>query len=100
MSVEERIKSKLIEKLDMWCVTYMMVGTSYETPRYSQVLANEDYTSWSLKSTISSVYYNIEWEVDELAWFRSKQIEQSLWNWWRNTRTSYLKTNYPTINPL
>ena len=100
MSVEEGIKAKLIEKLDMWCVTYMMVGTSYETPRYSQVLANDDYTSWSLKSTVSRVFYNVDWEDDELAWFKSKQERQELWGWWKNIRTNHLVNNYQTINPL
>lgn len=91
MTTEQKVQKKLIEKLDLWCATFMMVGTSAETPRYSQVIDR------ALRSTVADVYYDIDFELDELLWIDEMQEDGLLWDWWKKVRTNHLVENYKTI---
>lgn len=95
--MEEQVIKKLLEVLDTWCVTFMLIGTSSETPRYSQVMANDDYTDWSLSSTVAGIKYEIDWTPEELEFLNKKQWSEDLWGWWKQIRTEHLENNYKTI---
>ncbi len=91
MTTEQKVQKKLIDKLDLWCAKFMTVGTSGETPRYSQVIDR------ALRSTVADVYYDIDFELDELLWIDEMQDNGDLWDWWKKVRTNHLVENYKTI---
>jgi hypothetical protein len=91
MTTEQKVQKKLIDKLDLWCAKFMTVGTSGETPRYSQVIDR------ALRSTVADVYYDIDFELDELLWIDEMTDNGELWGWWKKVRTEHLVKNYKTI---
>ena len=97
MNVEEKIKDKLLEKLDLWCNHFMLIGTMSETPRYSQILKDYENDKYSLQSTVTSVYYDVEFTKEEEQVLDKMQHKGELWNWWKQIRTKHIATKYPTI---
>ncbi len=95
--MEDQVKKKLLEVLDEWCISFMLIGTPSETPRYSQVMCNDDVSNWRLESTVSSIHYNIDWTKEELNFLYKRQRDQELWDWWKHIRTEHLESNYKTI---
>lgn len=91
--MEEQVKSKLLDALDIWCQDFMILGTPSETPRYSQVIDK------TLKSTIMDIYYTIDFSLEEMLWIDEMQEDERLWSWWKQVRTDHLVNNYKTINP-
>lgn len=96
MNVEKKIKDKLLQKLDIWCNHFMLIGSMSETPRYSQVLQDYESDKYLLKSTVTSIYYDVEFTEEEEVWLNKMQHKGKLWGWWKQIRTKHL-TKYPTI---
>lgn len=91
MTTEQKVQKKLIDKLDLWCATFITVGTPEETPRYSQLIDK------ALRSTVADVYYDIDFDLDELLWIDEMTDDGELWDWWKKVRTEHLTKNYKTI---
>jgi hypothetical protein len=106
---------KIAEVLEQWCITFKLIGSHNETPRYSQIIPFADSIRRELtfeermadkriclNGTVSNVCYIItdfteeqtEWMIQQLR-FNSNEAYSS----YKEKRTEYLKTNHPTINP-
>ena len=109
MKEEEKLlqsaKEKMLDALHIWAITYKVVGSPSETPRFSQILRsdfgeNEDRPFY-LKSTVSGIKYKLDLTPDEYKVVLDKQqrLDYELWDWWKIARTEYLIKHHPTINP-
>lgn len=99
MKTENEFKAhilpKCLELLDYWCDVYKLIGTQRETPRYSQLKAEDGklYIYSTINSDIKYLVCDITEEQEIKFCFGSK-----LWEWWKENRTNHLITNHPTIN--
>lgn len=95
METWNKIKSKALERLEQWCVTYKLIGSPDETPRYSQLMRSGE--TFVLKSTQKELYYELDLTEAENRFLMGAD-PRKLWELWKETRTEYLSKNHPTIN--
>jgi hypothetical protein len=97
----ESAKQKLLDALEHWCISYKLIGSKGETPRYSQVLNDlDEYDGklFYLKSTVSRIRYSLNLTKEEsIALLQMDTYKR--WAWWKEIRTKHLIDNHPTINP-
>jgi hypothetical protein len=100
----ETAENKLLDQLDIWCITFMIMGTQSETPRYSQIMPLDSFSSsydddfkLILKSTVAVIRYDVNFTDEENKALIEMYRESKLWDWWKSIRTQYLVDNYPTI---
>jgi GNAT superfamily N-acetyltransferase len=92
---------KILNKLNEWSVTYKLMGSNDETPRYSQLTYDYDSGRWMLQSTQTNLFYYIdgltEQEIQILNFIR-KTDPNNLWNQYKEIRTEFLLSKHPTID--
>ena len=89
------IKSELDEQMNNVCCLFMLIGTPLETPRYYNLSDfDADTKVLTIGSTQStSLFFQIHTP------FKFNHINtQEFWNQFKEYRTNFLLTNYPTIN--
>jgi hypothetical protein len=88
------LKEKLDENLHTICGLFKVIGTPAETPRYFNFKEFDmDTRVLKIGSTQrDSLYFSIQTE------FTFVDCDE-FWNQFKQYRTEFLKTNYPTINP-
>lgn len=87
---------KLLPVLEQWCITYKLIGSQDETPRYSQLLPL-DGENYVLKSTQKRLFYELDLSEAE-NFLLINTDTKTLWAWWKDQRTKYLLENHPTIS--
>ena len=94
MNYIEQIKKELDEQMHLQCCAFMIMGSQRETPRYLNFGAFDfDTKVLTIKSTqTSNIFFNIETGFDYV------EVDK-FWEQFREYRTEFLLTNYPTINP-
>jgi len=85
------IKKELSEKLHEVCNIYMLIGTPHETPRYYNFsnLENNILTIGSTQKRGLNFKVKTNFDFIEVSEF---------WLQFKEFRTEFLITNYPTIN--
>ena len=92
--MEDQIKAKILPVLNQWAVTFKVIGTDSETPRFSQLLTKDQ--KFVLKSTQKDLFYNLDLtEAEERYLFLMDS--QDRWDWYKQIRTNFLAANHPTI---
>lgn len=88
------IKDKLDEQMHKQCEAFIAIGIPRYTPRYMN-FEEFDYDTrvLTIQSTQTSlVYFNIQTDFDII------EVDK-FWAQFKQYRTEFLLTNYPTINP-
>ena len=96
LSKLDSIKAKALKALELWAMTFKLIGSPEETPRFSQLMRRGDV--YVLKSTQKDLFYDLgltEEENNLLLYADTRK----LWDWWKQIRTEYLLENHKTINP-
>lgn len=88
------IRKQLDEQMHLQCGAFMLLGTPRETPRYLNFGEFDDDTRvLTIQSTqTSKIFFEVETDFDFI------EVDV-LWNQFKEYRTEFLVTNYPTINP-
>lgn len=88
------IKKELDKNMHSTCVLFMTIGTPSETPRYFNFKEFDMGTKiLQIGSTQRDVlYFSVQTD------FIFVDCEE-FWGQFKEYRTDFLKTNYPTINP-
>lgn len=94
MTYIEQIKDQLDEQMHRHCRVFMLIGTPRETPRYLNYGDFDEETRvLTIESTQSAnIFFKVETDFDYVDC-------QEFWNQFKEYRTNFLLTNYPTINP-
>lgn len=84
-------------------MTFKIIGTPNETPRYSQIYGNSDIyglsTEFRLQSTQTELFYDVDLTEEETKIINIVHENLELWNAWKKFRTEFLIKNHPTIKP-
>ena len=92
--IKDQIKAKILPVLNQWAVTFKLIGTDSETPRFSQLLTQGG--KFVLKSTQKNLFYNLDLtEAEERYLFLMDSEDR--WNWYKQLRTEFLASKHPTI---
>ncbi len=94
MNYIDQIKDQLNEQMHLQCCAFMLIGTPRETPRYLNYGDfDHDTKVLTIESTQNSnIFFKVETDFDYVDC-------QEFWNQFKEYRTDFLLTNYPTINP-
>ena len=94
--IPECIISKAIAALDLWACHFKVIGSRDETPRYAQLMV-DDNGVFALRSTQKKLFYDLHL-TDAENEFLTHMDFQKRWNTWKEIRTAYLLENHPTIS--
>jgi hypothetical protein len=93
----EPIKAELDEKMNLHCSVFITIGSPKETPRYYNFggFNDEENTIIIASSQNSKLFFEVsnpfEWCDFDVTDF---------WQQFKEYRTNFLKTNYPTIETI
>ena len=94
------VRTQLEEGLHQHCVTFMLIGTRRETPRYfNQGEIDWENQRFKIESTQNSnLFFWVDAPDEDYLWARSTATEEA-WRQFRIFRTEFLLEYYPTIDP-
>lgn len=85
----------LLPVLEQWVITYKLIGSEDETPRYSQLMRKDGV--FVLKSTQKNLFYELDLSPQQIAMLEFSD-GNTVWQWWKEQRTKYLLENHPTLS--
>jgi len=108
----ELYKSEILENLNEHACMFKLIGTSGEhggvdeTPRYYNVKGyDKEKNIIKFRSTQKStlgfdIFIKPEHRENPFFWERLKLDNQTVWQWFKEVRTEFLKEYHPTISTI